>query len=449
MRNGFKLLLVTLPVIALGAGYLGWTVKTKAPPVQVETAERATAARVVTVATGAVAPVVRGYGLVTPAETFEAIAQVSGTVSWVNPDLQRGALLPAGTELVRIADEDYRLAVAQAEANIRAARAKLDELAVSEANQRAALAIEREALSLKQADLARAESLHAGGTMPQTGLDAARGVELAQRQKVLTLDSALALVPTQRRVQEENIAVAQVAAGTAELNLARTTLTLPIDARVASVAVERGRFLRAGEAAATFDGTARAEVEAQVPIARLRALLRLAAPDAAAYAADPVAMTAVLRKLDLGAEVRLDLGGEVLTWPGRVARMSETIDPKTGTLGVIVEVDEAYSGATPGDRPPLTKGMFVEVEIAGKPVAGIVVARAALDDGRVWRADADDRLVSSPVAPLFVQDEIALIGDGLAPGDRVVVSDLVLPVDGMLLAPVADTALMAGLEAAR
>lgn len=449
MRNGLKLLLVTLPVIALGAGYLVYTVKTKAPPAQVAAVERATPVRVVTLKPGALAPRLRGYGLVTPAKTFEAIAQVAGTVAWVNPGLRRGAVLPAGTSLLRLADEDYALAVAQADANIRAAEAKLAELDVSEANQRAALEIERAALVLKAADLARAEKLNTAGALPESGLGNARSAELAQRQKVLSLESALALIPTQRAVQREQIAVSRAAGETARLNLARTELILPFDARVASVAVEAGRFLRAGEVAATLDGTDVAEVEAQVPVARLRDLLRLAAPDTAAYAADPAAMTEVLQGLGLSAELRLDLGDDMLTWSGRVARVSDTIDPKTGTLGVIVEVAGAYTGATPGERPPLTKGMFVEVEIAGRPVDGLVIPRSALDSGRVWFAGEDNRLAQREATVIVVEDDLVLIGAGLVAGMRVVVSDLAVPLAGLLLAPEEDQALAARLEAAR
>ncbi|OIP86146.1 MAG: hypothetical protein AUK37_03400 [Rhodobacterales bacterium CG2_30_65_12] len=450
MRNGWKLLLITLPVIALGGGYLAYTIKTAPPPAQVDAAERATPARVITAREGALTPVLTGYGLVTPARSFEAIAQVGGAVAWVNPGLQRGAILPAGAVLLRIAEEDYALAVAQAEANIRAAEAKLAELVVSEDNQRAALEIEAATLALKAADLDRAEKLAAAGTLPQTGLDAARTAHLAQRQKVQSIDSALALLPTQRAVQQEQIAVSRAALATAELNLGRTEITLPFAARVASVAVEPGRYLRAGEVAAVLDETAIAEVEAQVPVARLRDMLRLSAPDVGAYAADPTTMTEVLHGLDLAAEVRLDLGdGAALSWPGRVARVSDTIDIKTGTLGVIVEVAGAYAGAEPGTRPPLTKGMFVEVAISGRPVAGIVVPRAALSGEALRLAGAEDRLETVAVEPILVQDGFAVIGAGLAAGDRVVVSDIPVALPGVLLAPVEDAALAAVLEAVR
>lgn len=449
MRSILKLLLLTLPLVAAGAGFLAYTVRTKAPPAQFVAADVATPVRVIAATETALRPVVTGFGLVAPAETFEAIAQVGGTVVWVNPDLARGAILPMGAELVRIASDDYDLALAAAEANIRAAQAKLAELAVSADNQRAALEIERDVLALRADELARAEALREGGSRSQAAADTSRAAWLAQRQKVQTIESTLALIPSQTTGLEESAAAARAAGETARLNLARTTLSLPFAARAARVSVEEGQFLRAGEVAALLDGIANAEIEAQVPVSELRRLLRLAAPDAAAFAADPAAMTAVLRSLDLSAEVRLDLGDDALTWPGRVDRVSDTIDPKTGTLGVIVMVDAAYAGAVPGAQPPLTKGMFVEAAIAGRPVTGLAVPRSAIRNGAVFVADDGDRLQRRPVTAALIQDHIAIISQGLDPGENVVVSDLVVPVEGMALAPVADEPLAAALEAGR
>ncbi|MEZ5767770.1 MAG: hypothetical protein R3D80_08975 [Paracoccaceae bacterium] len=449
MRPSLKLLLLTLPFAAAGAGFLGITVRTKAPPARIEAREVATPVRVIPATETSIRPLVTGYGLVAPTETFEAIAQIGGTVAWVNPELARGATLPAGAALVRIAPDDYELALSQAEANIRAAEAKLAELAVSEDNQRAALDIERDVLALRADELARAEALLAGGARAQAAVDTARAAWLAQRQKVQSVESTLALIPSQRAGLAETAAAARAAGATARLNLARTTLTLPFAARVAQVSVETGRYLRAGETAAQLDGTASAEVEAQVPVAALRRLLRRAAPDAAAFAADPAAMTRVLRDLDLDAELRLDLDGDVLTWPGRVDRVSDTVDPKTGTLGVIVVVDTAYAGAIPGARPPLTKGMFVEAAISGPPVTGFAMPRSAVADGRVRVTDHDDRLEHRAVTTAFSQGDISLITNGLSSGDRVVASDLLVPVEGMLLAPVTDDTLAATLGPTR
>lgn len=446
MRSGLKLALITLPLALLGGGILAFIIARSPPPERTALVERATAVRVIVAQSQAVAPLLTGYGIVNPARTFEAVAEVGGTAEYVNPALEKGAIIPAGDTLLRLSPADFNLAIAQARANIRAAEARLAELAVSEENLKAALAIERAALALKTTDLERAESLFAGGTSSQAARDAARAAHLAQRQKTLAVESSLALLPTQRAAQVEQIAVYQASLDAATLNLARTELVLPFAARVASVTVEAGQFVRAGQVIAQFDGIEAAEVEAQLSVADLLGLLQTTQPEAAALATDPSAMTEVIRGLGLSANVQLHVGQDVLEWPATVERISDTIDQKTGTIGVIVRVETAYSGARPGSRPPLTKGMFVAVALSAPPVTGVLVPRSALRDGRLMLADADDRLQFAPADPRLLMGELALIDTGLEQGARVVVSAPSPAMSGMLLDVTEDTALMAHLQ---
>lgn len=442
MKSGLKLVLITLPIILIGVGILAYIVTSKPAPEQHVLRERAVSVRIITAKTQPVAPLAAGFGLVSPARTYEAITQVGGIAEYVNPLMQKGAILPAGVVLLRLSPVDFNLAIAQARANIRAAQARLAELTVSAANLTSALVIEQQALGLKLRELERAQSLFAGGTVAQSTRDNARSAHLAQQQKVQSVESSLALMPTQRAVQTEQIAVYQASLETATLNLARTELTLPFAGRVASTSVEVGQFVRVGQTAARFDGIKAAEVEAQLTIADLRKVLQISRPDGQPLVIDPSEMTKVLRDLGLKSRVRLRLGKQILDWPAKLDRISDTIDPKTGTLGVIVRVETAYSGAAPGARPPLTKGMFVEVTLTAPPISGIVIPRNALRDGQVLLADSDDRLQLLPVSPHLLQDEIALITKGLDPGMRIVVSAVSPMIPGLLLSPVIDTELM-------
>lgn len=442
MRSGLKLTLITLPLALVGFGVLAFIVSRNPPPERNELAERATAVRVIVVKSQAVSPLLTGYGIVTPARTFEAIAEVGGTAEHVNPSLEKGAILPAGDTLLRLSPADFNVAIAQARANIRAAEARLAELSVSEENLKAALSIENDTLALKTTDLERAESLLAAGTASQAARDAARAAYLAQRQKTLAVKSSLDLLPTQRAAQVEQIALHEASLTAASLNLARTEIMLPFAARVASVSVEVGQFVRAGQVIAQFDGIEAAEVEARLSVADLLELLQATRPEAAALAADPSAMTEAIRSLGLTANVQLRVGKGVLEWPATVERMSDTMDQKTGTIGLIVRVDTAYSSASPGSRPPLTKGMFVAITFSAPPVTGFLVPRSALRDGRLMLADADDRLQFVPVNPRMLQGEIALVEAGLVAGSRVVVGAPTPAMEGMLLDVTEDTALM-------
>jgi hypothetical protein len=87
--------------------------------------------------------------------------------------------------------------------------------------------------------------------------------------------------------------------------------------------------------------------------------------------------------------------------------------------------------------------MFTEVELRGKARPhSLVIPRVALQGNRVYLFDAADRLQRREVAVTLLQSGYAVIGSGLEAGDRVVVSDPVPAIDGMLLQPVADQALL-------
>jgi len=366
----------------------------------------------------------------------------------VNPMLKKGDILSEGAVLLRLSPSDYNLAIAQARANIRAAQARLAEIAVSKANQELALEIEQDVLALKSGDLERLEKLYAAGTASQTARDGVKAAHLAQRQKVQNLLSTLALLPTQQLVQREQIAVYNASLATAELNLSRTELRLPFAARVASVSVEVGQFVLSGKAVASFDGVKTAEVEAQIPAADLQKLFQPNGADDQAISLGSSAITQVLADLQLTAKVRLKLGQSVIEWPAALDRISNTIDQKSGTVGVILRIDNAYASAELGSRPPLTKGMFVEVTLAAKPVDGIIIPRSALRGGEVMIVNAENRLERVAVDAHLVQGDVALITGGLAAGAQIVVSTPVPVIEGMLLDLHPDTALMAILAAA-
>ena len=101
-----------------------------------------------------------------------------------------------------------------------------------------------------------------------------------------------------------------------------------------------------------------------------------------------------------------------------------------------------------GSRPPLTKGMFVEITLAAKPVDGIIIPRSALRGGQVMVADADNRLKRVSVSAYLVQGDLALITGGLEEGAQIVVSTPVPMIKGMLLDLHSDADLMAELAAA-
>jgi len=346
-------------------------------------------------------------------------------VTYIHPRLRGGEILPEGTELVHVDPKDYELALAQAQA-------ELAELNAQETNAKASLDIEKRNLELASKELERIQSLVKKGTASQSKADETERAMLAYRASVQNLQNTLALVPSQRSVLEAKVALA-------ERNLGHTVITSPYDMRVANLNVEADQYVPVGQSLFEGDAVDRVEIEAQVAMSSLRRLFigrqnmqidieRLSEEFAELIALDPV--------------VRLDLGNHVAEWQAEFVRFSDTVDPETRTMGVVVAVDNPFEKVIPGYKPPLSKGMFVNVVMSGKQtMKRVLVPRTAVRGNTVFIADEDDRLRRRPVKILFSQGDISVVEEGVEPGERVVVTDLVPAVDGMLLQVQLDEAL--------
>lgn len=412
-------MLLILPPILLGVLVLVWLASGKQPPSKAERGEPTRTVRVIDAPQLDLVPTAEGYGPVRPARVWTAVAQVSGRVVEIHPRLRDGEILPAGTELARIDPVDYELALAQA-------AAELAELEVQEQNARASLVIEERNLALARQDLERKRKLVRQGTTSQSVADEAERSMLNTRTAVQNMRNTLALVPTQRRLLEAK-------AARAERDLQRTTIRAPFNMRVANLKIEADQFVSMGQTLFEGDAVERVEIQAQVAMSSLRRLF-IGRPD---FKLDITRLAEQLPKL-VGFKplVRLDLGNHVAEWEAEFVRFSDDVDPETRTMGVVVAVDRPFDKIKPGYRPPLSKGMFVQVVLRGHTQPGrVVVPRTAVRGGAVFVADADNRLRRRPVEVLFGQGDLSVIGDGLEAGERVVISDLVPAVEGMLLEP--------------
>ncbi len=449
MKLPLKPLLVAPPIL-LGLAVLAWQITGREPPAHGPPQEAARSVRVIEVQPATFVPRAIGFGFVEPGTVWDGVAQVDGQIVYRHPELERGRILEAGTELLRIDPTDYELAVARAEASLASARAQLDELEVEQQNLEKSVEIERRALQLEERELKRQESLAAKGTVSRAKVDQAETAALGQRQRLLDLENQVRLLPARRGVLAASAKLNEAQLEEARVSLGRTVIRLPFTARIAETTAEEAQFVRSGEMLVVADSIDQAEVSVQVPLERMRPLIP---PGLDLSSVTDRELSQVTERLGLGAKLRLPIEGFAESWEARFDRISDTVDPKTRTLGVIVVVDQPFRSAIPGKRPPLTKNMFVQVELAGPArAAKLVVPRMALHDaGRdafaVYLVGADQRLLRQAVVPGVRQGDLVVIDQGLEAGARVVVSDLVPAVEGMLLAPSLDSDLMARLTA--
>lgn len=422
-------ILWVIPPLVIGIAVMMFMVKGKQPPAKIETGEPTRAVRVISVPKVDLVPKSVGYGSVQPAKLWTAVAQVSGRMIEIHPRLRNGEIIEKGKVLFRIDPVDYRLALAQA-------KAELAELDVQEKNSKALVEIEQRNLILAGNELERIRKLVSNKTASQSDADSSERSMLNTRTSLQNLKNTLALIPTQRKVLETKVMQAK-------RDLENTTVSAPFNMRVANLSVEAEQYVTKGQNLFEGDGIDRIEVVGQFAMSSLRNLF-IGRPD------QVLSVESLNRNMSkitgFRPLIQLDLGNHIAEWEAEFVRFSDNVDSETRTMGIVVAVENPISKIKPGYRPPLSKGMFVQVLLRGHTQPQrVVVPRSAVRGGKIYLLDENKRLRIHEVDILFNQGELSVIKDSQLAGKQIVISDVVPVVEGMLLQPQKDSSAEKGL----
>jgi len=366
-----------------------------------------------------------GYGNVEPAILLQSRAEVNGKITYIHPDLKQGGSLPGGTVVIRIEPVDYELSLSQTQSSLK-------QLKVEEQSTRRSLKLAQENLRVGEKELARKTEIYKKKLISRTALDAEKQKVLTLRQQVQDLQGKLDAYASRKSATKAK------ASGQQE-TLGRTEVSLPFDARIGTVSVDKDEFVTSGNVLFEALDISGVEINAQMSTNNMRQLMSSAA-DISTQGIDPNSLKNLLQKL--GLQARVSLVGDALdgaVWDARVLRISESVDPTSRTAGIIVAVDRPYEKIIPGIRPPLLKGMYGKVEVFGKTVPMQVIPRNAVHQGRVYVSNTENKLEIREVQLRFSQGDLAVIKSGLNEGDKVIVTDLIPLIEGMPLKPDIDT----------
>jgi len=435
-----------LPPIILGVIVFWLLTRNRPEPKRSPEKEVRRALRVIRVPKVDVVPRILGYGTAEPGQTWRAVAEVKGRAVEVHPELKSGAVISAGTELLKIDPKEYEIAVARTEANIEQVNAQIAELDAQETNTRASLKIEERSLGLAEQSLARKRELLTKGVIPKDDVDREERAVLTPRQALQSLKNTLRLLPAQRKSLETSLAVQKANLEDAKLDLSEVSIRTPFACRLADVSIEKGQFLNTGQTLFEAYSIAVTEVPAEFAMGKFRNLLD---PEVRMRFYPSMTMENVRELLRFEAMVRVRSGELMAEWEGRFDRVRERVDPKTRALTVVVAVDKPYQKIVPGKRPPLAKGMFCEVELRTEPKKDrIVIPRSALHGGAVvYVLNDQNRLERRDVRTAFEQSNFVCLASGLEEGETLIVSDPAPAIEGMLAKPVPDEELLQGLLA--
>lgn len=190
-------------------------------------------------------------GYIVAHHKIEVGAKVMGRVSWIG--VEKGDKVQQGQVLVRLEDSEFRAQVNQANANVAAAQARLDQLRAGSRPQeklkdRAAVLQAEATLRNAQAEYERAEKLYGAGVSSKAELDRALAARDTARALLDAARQASAMTDIGPRAEEIRAARAQLMemkAGLeyAQTQLAATEIRAPISGTVLQRIVERGEMV--------------------------------------------------------------------------------------------------------------------------------------------------------------------------------------------------------------
>jgi len=383
----FLRMLPPLVVLAVSAGICYWIFWSEPPPRKFPQQETLPEVSVYSLEPVDYQVWLQSQGTVQARTESSLISEVRGKVVNVASAFRTGEFFEKGETLLEIDKRDYETAVITAEATLARAR-----LALAEEEANAAQA---------RTDWGR---LNPGIEPP----------ELVSREPQLAQARA-------------DVASAEARVENARLNLERTTITAPYAGRILEKRVDIGQFVNSGSALAEIYAVDYAEI--RLPLSE-REIGFIDVPE---LYRDDSSLARSMPKVALTTTI----GNETLEWSGRIVRAEGAFDVQSRQLFFVAQVDDPYRKQGDG-RPPLKVGSFVQAKIEGKVLENVIVIPRDLyrKNEYVVVIEEDGTLRRKSIEIEWSDEESLVVSSGLNPGDRVCLTHLSFPSEGMKVAVV-------------
>ena len=385
MSQKLKRILLITGLLLGAVGLSAGLSRMKPPPEKKEPDSIASLVQVLPLQRETVRFSVDSQGTVRPRTETILSAEVAGAIVSISPKFIAGGMFEANEELLRIDPTNYEVAVEQADA----------------------------VLEQRQIEYDGAAKLRNEGYRAESEYAAAKAALASAKAEVVR----------------------------AQRNLDRTRIRLPYAGLVRAKEADLGQYVNIGSRLGVTFSTELAEI--RLPLTD-RDLAFLDLPDPAAGAADTAA---VGPSVVLSARQR----GEMVNWTGSIVRTEGVVDETTRVTFAVAAIDDPYlrqRAAT--DTQPLPMGTFVTAAIDGIEVADVIrIPRAALrGNGQLIVVNDENRIEIRDVDVLRTDAEFAYVRDGVSEGERISLTVIENPINGLLVRteaidagsrPIADT----------
>ncbi|NQY87352.1 MAG: efflux RND transporter periplasmic adaptor subunit [Colwellia sp.] len=383
---------IILPIVILVVGviaYFGFA-SLKKPPEEKAAVDNTPIVAIENIVVAPMTLQVSSYGIVKPKYETSLVAQVKGEIVELNDVFVRGGFVKKGQLLARIDPNDYHAALIDAQANMASARAALEK-------------------EVAQGKVAEREWKYITDTSP---------TELSLRKPQLAQELA--------RVKSAQATVLR-----AQRNLQRTEITAPYDAMIDSRLIGLGSFVSIGSQIGKLLGTAIAEVRLPVADKQLQFL--------------------IAQGRQAKVKLRGSYAGKSIEWLADIVRNEGVIDDKSRMTYLVAEIINPYllpgqlaeqnatGNTVVGNLVPLRFGSYVKAEILGVAIANAsILPRYLVVGNKVALLSDDSTLHYATIDIVRQQGADIVVSSGLLNGDRLIVSALDSPVNGMKLKLIAD-----------
>jgi RND family efflux transporter MFP subunit len=259
---------------------------------------------------------------------------------------------------------------------------------------------------------------------------ALKQAEALVKQRQIEFDGAEKLRNQGYRAETEYAsAAAALASANAELvraqrNLERTYIRLPYDGMVRAKEADLGQYVNVGSRLGVTFATDFAEVRLPLTESDL-AFVDLPQPGQMLGPDDGPGAVLTARHRGLTSE-----------WPARITRTEGVVDERNRVSYAVARIDDPYALRRGNDTGlPLPMGTFVGALVEGTTVEDIIrVPREALrGNSQLMFIDDENRLRIRQVEILRADAEYAYLSGGAEAGERIILTAIESPVNGMRL----------------
>ncbi len=326
---------------------------------------------------------VESQGVVRPKRQITLVAEVSGKIQQVAENFAPGATFSAGEVLIQIDPADYEVAVQRAQANVANAKAKLE--------------------------LEQAKSKVALQDWKKYGKKGKPSPLVLNLPQVASAKAALA--------------AAQADLKKALRDLEKTRIRAPFDGIVLQKNADIGQFVTPGANLGSIANSDVAEVRLPLTDEEL-AMLEL-----------PKLLNSPHQPVRFAVELPLPETLAKEQWQGIARRVEAQREASTLLNYLAVEINDPFSLLEENPAEPLKLNTFLQARIPGKTLHRVFrIDRALLlrgDEVNIYKPD--NTLEIRPVHVLYRDRQYAYVDRGLKPGERIIVTPIVSPYNGMKL----------------